>query len=169
MNSNFGFGYVVCGEYGLQLLEDDKGNRIIATPRDGYKTVVFADIEEASRFCASVNAYTDGGFEVKTAYDWEVIRMPKINFHAFATRTKDELDLFVEQHPAYDFVVYMRYKYDYENLWTYNFELLLCEDSGDFQYVMKNDWDEGQQCVEYLGIAVLDIPVNEEIGREDQQ
>ena len=164
----FECGYVIVNEDGKQVLKGRDGGWVIGIPDERHQVVVFQDIEEASRYCACMNRFCVGSFNIKTAYDGIVNKMPEIHFHALVTRTKDELDLFTEKHPAYNFVVYMRHKYNWEMRWDYSFELLLCEDSQSLSYVWKNDWNEGQQCVEYIGIAVLDIPINEAIGREDK-
>lgn len=67
-----------------------------------------------------------------------------------------------------DKIVYMRYKYSWEDEWTYTNEILEVDMSVDEYYIWVNDWNEGQEEVEILGcISVSDIDVPEfEIPRK---
>lgn len=58
---------------------------------------------------------------------------------------------------ATDYIVRLKYKYDWENQYEYSNEVL---ESYDGRYVWLNDWNEGQKDVEVLGfVAIEDIPV----------
>lgn len=67
-----------------------------------------------------------------------------------------------------DKIVYMRYKYSWEDEWTYTNEIIEVDMSVDGYYIWSNDWNEGQEEVEILGcISVSDIDVPEfEIPRK---
>ena len=55
-----------------------------------------------------------------------------------------------------DIIVRLKYKYNYEDEWTYSNEILEY-DGNILGYCWLNDWDEGQQDVVVLGY----IPVDE--------
>ena len=69
----------------------------------------------------------------------------------------NDIRRFVEkltENDDYSFLVYLRYKYDFEEEWTYSTECAAwnaCEDCVSW----LNDWYEGQQNVEYLAISKL--------------
>lgn len=55
-------------------------------------------------------------------------------------------------------IVYLRYKYSWEDTWTYSNEILKV--NADSFYIWMSDWNEGQEDVEILGcIAVSDVEV----------
>ena len=57
-------------------------------------------------------------------------------------------------------IVYLRYKYSWEDTWTYSNEILKVDTSVDGFYIWNSDWNEGQEDVEILGcIAVSDVGV----------
>ena len=57
-------------------------------------------------------------------------------------------------------IVYLRYKYTWENAWTYSNEILNVDMSVDGFYIWSSDWNEGQEDVEVLGcIAVSNVEV----------
>ena len=57
-------------------------------------------------------------------------------------------------------IVYLRYKYTWENAWTYSNEILNVDMSVDGFYIWSSDWNEGQDDVEVLGcIAVSNVEV----------
>ena len=65
--------------------------------------------------------------------------------------------------PLNDKLVYMRYKYSWEDHWIYSNEYLRA-DADVMDYTWDNDWDEGQEDVEFLGcidIDELNIPLFE--------
>ena len=75
--------------------------------------------------------------------------------------TIDEFDKHL-QTLAYieDQLVYLRYKYEWENEWQYDNELLIVDMNVEGYYCWLKDWNEGQQDVEILGcIAISDINV----------
>lgn len=78
----------------------------------------------------------------------------------FQTQTADELDAFVDRYDGYNLLILIRSKCDELEEWHYSYELLLWN---DFCHEWQNDWDEGQEYVEYLGGAVLDYYENEEL------
>ena len=62
--------------------------------------------------------------------------------------------------PVDDKIVYLRFKYDHEETWTYSKEILEVDMYADDFYVWENDWYEGQQKVEILGcISIDDVDV----------
>lgn len=57
-------------------------------------------------------------------------------------------------------IVYLRYKYSWENDWIYSNEILEVDMNVDGYYIWLNDWNEGQEDVEVLGcIAISDVKV----------
>ena len=59
-------------------------------------------------------------------------------------------------------IVYLRYKYSWEDTWTYSNEILKVDMrvNADEFYTWMNDWNEGQEDIEILGcIAVSDVEV----------
>ena len=69
--------------------------------------------------------------------------------------TEEELDKYMAENDDDSFLVYLRYKYDFEEEWTYSTECAAwngCEDTISW----LNDWYEGQQNVEYLAISKLE-------------
>ena len=52
--------------------------------------------------------------------------------------------------------MYLRCKYSHQTEWEYLIEGCDLYDQNDI--IWRNDWDEGQQYVEYLGVAVVDHP-----------
>lgn len=57
-------------------------------------------------------------------------------------------------------IVYLKYKYSWEENWTYSNEILEVDMNVDGYYVWASDWNEGQEDIEILGcIALYDIYV----------
>lgn len=57
-------------------------------------------------------------------------------------------------------IVYLRYKYSWEDTWTYSNEILEVDMNVDGFYIWLNDWNEGQEDIEVLGsIPVSDVEV----------
>lgn len=84
------------------------------------------------------------------------MEMPKINFEPLPNNSRDTLlKKLHENSVASCFLVYLRCKYKHELEWEY---LIECCGLYNFDDIMWfNDWYEGQQDIEYLGIAVIDI------------
>lgn len=74
----------------------------------------------------------------------------------------DEFYKWLENQPLEDKLVYMRYKYSWEDRWTYSNEYLEVDTSADGHYIWLADWNEGQEDVEILGcidVSEIDVPV----------
>lgn len=57
-------------------------------------------------------------------------------------------------------IVYIKYKYSWEENWTYSNEILEVDMNADGYYAWASDWNEGQEDIEILGcIALCDIHV----------
>ena len=57
-------------------------------------------------------------------------------------------------------IVYLRYRYSWEDDWIYSNQILEVDMSVDGFYIWNSDWNEGQEDVEVLGcIAVSDVEV----------
>ena len=85
------------------------------------------------------------------------MEMPKINFEPLLNHSEDSLLKKVWDNPlARCFLVYLRYKYAYQTEWEYLIEC--CCDTYPDGLLWFNDWYEGHQDVEYLGVAVIDVP-----------
>ena len=84
------------------------------------------------------------------------MEMPKINFEPLLNNSKDAL---LEIIRCYEYVicflVYLRCKYSHETQWEYLIECCGLYNFNDI--IWFNDWYEGQQDVEYLGIATIDV------------
>lgn len=84
------------------------------------------------------------------------IKIPSIEFVRLKKgMTDSELNDYIAENDDYSFLVYLRYKYDFEEEWTYSTECAAwnaCEDCVSW----LNDWYEGQQNVEYLAISKLE-------------
>lgn len=87
----------------------------------------------------------------------ENLKMPKINFEPLLNNSKDSfLKKVLSNTSASCFLVYLRCKYSHETKWEY---LVECCDLYNFDDIIWfNDWYEGQQDIEYLGIAIIDVP-----------
>ena len=86
--------------------------------------------------------------------------LPNLRFYPLLGTTEEDLNAFVEKCMNYpiavnNFLVYMRIRYDHETEWTYLLELLYF-DLETWKLTWENDWDEGQQHVEYLAVMPLD-------------
>ena len=67
-----------------------------------------------------------------------------------------------EQQSIDDKLVHMRYKYSWEDRWTYSNEYLEVDMSVEDYYIWLNDWNEEQEDVEILGcidISEIDVPL----------
>ena len=53
-----------------------------------------------------------------------------------------------------EYIVRLKYKYDWETEYTYSNELILDNGRGDWYW--QNDWDEGQTDVEVVGFMAVD-------------
>lgn len=81
--------------------------------------------------------------------------MPKIGFEPLLDTSEEcLLKKIAENSSASCFLVYLRCKYMHEYDWEYLVECCGIHDGNCIEWF--NDWWEGQQCVEYLGIAVID-------------
>lgn len=84
----------------------------------------------------------------------QVMDLVKGNTKMTLEQLYEELDML----PREDYIVCLKYKYDYEKEYTIQNELLLIDENAD--YVWLNDWNEGQTDVEVLGyIAVSNVEV----------
>lgn len=85
------------------------------------------------------------------------MEMPKINFEPLIDNSRDELIKKIYENPCVScFLVYLRNRYQHETEWEYLIECCSLYNQNDILWF--NDWYEGQQYVEYLGIAVIDVP-----------
>ena len=85
------------------------------------------------------------------------MEMPKINFEPLLNHSEDSLLKKIWSNTsACCFLVYLRCKYQYQTKWEYLIEC--CGLYGSNDIIWFNDWYEGQQDVEYLGVAVIDVP-----------
>lgn len=67
----------------------------------------------------------------------------------------------LDNEPRQDYIVRLAYKYDWEDKYIIDNELLEYDGCHD-DYVWLNDWDEGQQDVKVLGyISIYDVDVPE--------
>lgn len=77
----------------------------------------------------------------------------------------EEFHEWLKKHPLEDKLVYMRYKYSWEDRWTVSNEYLEVDMSVDGYYIWLSDWDEGQEDVEILGcidVGEIDVPLFEQ-------
>lgn len=87
----------------------------------------------------------------------ENLKMPKINFEPLLNNSKDSfLKKVLSNTSASCFLVYLRCKYSHETKWEYLVECCCLYNFDDI--IWFDDWYEGQQDIEYLGIAIIDVP-----------
>ena len=83
------------------------------------------------------------------------IKIPSIEFVRLKKGiTEEELYDYMAENDDGGFLVYLRYKYDFEKEWDYSIECAsydCCRDA----VCWLNDWYEGQQNVEFLAISKL--------------
>ena len=85
------------------------------------------------------------------------MKMPKINFEPLLNNSEEALLENIYNNPgASCFLVYLRCKYSHQTEWEHLIEC--CGLYGQADILWFNDWYEGQQDIEYLGIAVIDYP-----------
>ena len=85
------------------------------------------------------------------------MKMPKINFEPLLNNSEDALLENIYNNPgASCFLVYLRCKYSHQTEWEYLIECCSPYNLDDIMWF--NDWYEGQQDIEYLGIAFIDYP-----------
>lgn len=71
--------------------------------------------------------------------------------------TLEELFKALEDAPYSDYIIRLKFKYDWEIEYTYSNEVL--EANGRGGWIWHNDWDEGPTDVEVIGcISVQEIP-----------
>lgn len=86
----------------------------------------------------------------------ENLEMPKINFEPLLNHSEDALLEKVWSNTSVSsFLVYLRCKYSHETKWEYLIECCGLYNADDI--IWFNDWYEGQQDIEYLGIAIINI------------
>lgn len=85
------------------------------------------------------------------------MKISPLYFKEFQTKTYEELYSFTERYLGYDLQIFIRTKYNEDNEWTYPYEILMWD---DFCFALKNDWNEGQEFIEYLGVTVIDYQTN---------
>lgn len=79
--------------------------------------------------------------------------------------TLEEFYKWLQTQPIEDKIVYIKYKYSWEEKWTYDNQILEVESENDTHYEWLTDWNEGQDDVWVLGcmsISKIDIPIFEE-------
>ena len=85
------------------------------------------------------------------------MRMPKINFKLLLNHSEDALlERIYWNSNVSCFLVYLRCKYSHQTEWEYLIEC--CGLYGADEVIWFNNWYEGRQDVEYLGVAVIDVP-----------
>lgn len=83
------------------------------------------------------------------------IKIPSIEFVRLKKGMTDKkLNHYMENADDYSFLVYLRYKYDFEKEWTYATECASWWSDGNTVNWL-DDWYEGQQNVEYLAITKI--------------
>ena len=84
------------------------------------------------------------------------MELPKIRFIELENKTEAGLISYLMEHRLDEgWLVYFRAKYEYEEEWTYYVEPCNLYNYDDLGWL--NDWDVGQQCVEYLAITSIEI------------
>ena len=58
---------------------------------------------------------------------------------------------------VYTYLVFLKYKYNYEEVYTKGYEIYYFD---GYDYCWLNDWFEGQQDVEVIGVIRLDLLVD---------
>jgi hypothetical protein len=76
----------------------------------------------------------------------------------------EEFHEWLKKQPLDDKLVYMKYKYSWEDRWTVSNEYLEVDMSVEGYYIWNSDWNEGQEDVEILGcidVGEIDVPLFE--------
>lgn len=81
--------------------------------------------------------------------------LPDIRFVPFESGAteKDLIEYMSANYEESTFLVYLRCRYEHEKLWEYIIDACCLCNSNDILWM--NDWFEGQQHVEYLGITQI--------------
>lgn len=84
------------------------------------------------------------------------MEFPKLEFKELKGRTEKDLSEFVEAKQAdgcWQFLVYIRQKYDFEPEWEYFIAYCSCDIANNF-LIWETDWNEGQKA-EYLAVCCI--------------
>jgi len=87
------------------------------------------------------------------------LKMPELKFVPLKDTSEDAFEIWWHGSHTSDVLVYLRYRYDCEKNWTYSIEFAT-SDAWD-TIIWANDWWEGQEHVEYLGVCEIDEGLEE--------
>jgi len=76
----------------------------------------------------------------------------------------EEFNEWLKTQPLKDKLVYMKYKYSFEDEWITSNEYLEADPNARGYYAWLNDWYDGQEDVEILGcvdVSEIDVPLFE--------
>lgn len=101
--------------------------------------------------------------EYEAKYESEVNKMeeklPLLSWHRIPKMNQDDAEKYIStrmtEHYDGAWIIYLRYKYEYESIWTYACE---CANPGypnEYDICWLNDWWEGQQDVEYIAMTEI--------------
>lgn len=84
------------------------------------------------------------------------IKLPETKWFNIPCNNQTDAELFIENYMSNNYntgtwLIYLRYKYDYEKEWTYSIEAADC--GFPIGLTWFNDWWEGQQDVEYIAMS----------------
>lgn len=86
-------------------------------------------------------------------------KLPLLSWHRIPKMNQDAAEQYISTRMSeyYDgaWIIYLRYKYDFENKWTYSFESASPDCIGGYGLCWLNDWWEGQQDVEYIAMTEM--------------
>lgn len=86
-------------------------------------------------------------------------KLPLLSWHRIPKMSQDDAELYISErmmdHYEGAWIIYLRYKYDYEKEWTYSFECAGPDCMGIYGISWLNDWWEGQDDVEYIAMTEM--------------
>lgn len=88
------------------------------------------------------------------------MKIPPIYFKEFKSKSIDEMEAFAEIYDGYDLIILIRTRYNEDDEWFYEFQILHSYSWNAIPLEWENDWYEGQEFVEYCGGAVIGYYIN---------
>ena len=156
------------GEARLQLTDDEgnfKDESYLENPYSGVGYVIMHDTSNSTSDCPiATDSDSSQGIYIYESKEEAIItwnkrdcndlKMPQINFIPLKQGiTEDELNEYMVNSDDTNFLIYLRCKYKTDKEWEYLVESATC--GFDDGIIWLNDWDEGQQDVEYLAITKI--------------
>lgn len=86
-------------------------------------------------------------------------KLPLLSWHRIPKMNQDDAEQYIStrmtEHYDGAWIIYLRYKYEYESIWTYACECASPGYPNEYDICWLNDWWEGQQDVEYIAMTEI--------------